>query len=229
MTASSSALALRPAQIPAFSIEVLSADRIQWAQELDSKLEQAPQMLREAGLLLSLDKYPEHLPRPDLAVWLELLRARELRLLAVRGLRHDEQERARELGLLCVGATTPLRETPSQPVTAPARASLLIEHAVRSGQQIYAEGCDLIITATVNAGAEVVADGHIHVYAPLRGRALAGVSGDEQARIFCRHMEAELIAIAGRYLTAESLQEHALSGSSVQVQLRGDQLHIAAL
>ena len=229
MTTATPTLTLRPTQVPAFSLEVLVADPNAWAQELDAKLAQAPQMLRAAGLVLSLDKYPEHLPRPDLAILSTLLRDRSLQVFGIRGLRADEQDAAQALGLL------PLSPAPASPrpennvaPTLP-RASLVIDQPVRSGQQIYAQGCDLILTATVNAGAEVVADGHIHVYAALRGRALAGVGGDEQARIYCRQLEAELVAIAGRYLIAETLQEHPLAGHSAQIQLHADQLHIVAL
>ncbi len=229
MTTPSPSLALRPTQIAAFSLEILSADPNAWAQELDTKLAQAPQMLRAAGLVLSLDKYPEHLPRPDLASLIELLRARALQTLGIRGLRADEQDSAQALGLLAL-SPAPASPRPENNVapTLP-RPSLVIDQPVRSGQQIYAQGCDLILTATVNVGAEVVADGHIHVYAALRGRALAGVGGDAQSRIYCRQLEAELVAVAGRYLIAETLQEHPLAGHAAQIQLHGDQLHIVAL
>ncbi len=83
----------------------------------------------------------------------------------------------------------------------------IITQPVRSGQQIYAQGGDLIVLAPVSAGAEVLADGNIHVYAPLRGRALAGVLGDTEARIFCHHLAAELIAIAGHYKVSDQMKE----------------------
>ena len=75
----------------------------------------------------------------------------------------------------------------------------MINTPVRSGQQIYAEGVDLIIAASVSNGAEVIADGHIHIYGTLRGRALAGASGDKKAMIFCRHLQPEMVSIAGQY------------------------------
>ena len=81
----------------------------------------------------------------------------------------------------------------------------IVTEPVRSGTQIYARGGDLIVTAAVSPGAELVADGNIHVYGPLRGRALAGASGDTSARIFCSRLEAELVSIAGRYLVSEQL------------------------
>jgi septum site-determining protein MinC len=86
----------------------------------------------------------------------------------------------------------------------PAPRTITLDKPLRSGQRFYAQGCDLIVTAMVSAGAEVIADGNIHVYAPLRGRALAGASGDKTARIFTTSMEAELVSVAGLYRTFEA-------------------------
>lgn len=98
---------------------------------------------------------------------------------------------------------------------------------VRSGQQLYAENCDLTVLSTVGAGAEVIADGSIHIYGTLRGRALAGAKGNEGARIFCRDFHAELVAIAGRYKVLDDIPDN-LRGKSVQVWLEQDQIMIAA-
>ena len=98
---------------------------------------------------------------------------------------------------------------------------------VRSGQQIYAENRDLTVLTTVGAGAEVIADGSVHIYGPLRGRALAGAKGNEQARIFCREFHAELVAIAGHYKVLEEIPKE-LRGKAVQVWLEDQQLKIAA-
>jgi septum site-determining protein MinC len=110
----------------------------------------------------------------------------------------------------------------TQSARPPAR---LVTEPVRSGTQIYARGTDLIVTAAVSAGAELVADGHIHVYAALRGRALAGASGDVEARIFCSRLEAELVSIAGRYLVSEQLPPEQ-RGSAVHIALVDDQLTV---
>lgn len=99
---------------------------------------------------------------------------------------------------------------------------------VRSGQQLYAENCDLTVMATVGAGAEVIADGSIHIYGTLRGRALAGAQGNTAARIFCREFHAELVAIAGHYKVLDDVPD-ALRGKAVQVWLEQDQIKIAAL
>lgn len=95
--------------------------------------------------------------------------------------------------------------------------------------QIYAQGCDLIVLAAVSAGAELLADGNIHVYGPLRGRALAGVKGNTQARIFCQQLAAEMLSIAGQYKTAEDLRREPLWGQAVQASLSADVLNIRSL
>lgn len=84
------------------------------------------------------------------------------------------------------------------------RPTLLLDRAVRSGQRVYARGADLIIVGTVSAGAEIIADGNIHVYGALRGKAMAGARGDEAARIFTTHLDAELVAVAGVYRVVET-------------------------
>lgn len=106
--------------------------------------------------------------------------------------------------------------------------ALLVTRPVRSGKRLYARDGDLVAAAPVSAGAELIADGHIHVYGPLRGRALAGVRGDESARIFCQSLEAELVSIAGAYRVREDIDE-ALIGKPVQIFLRGEQLVIDPL
>jgi septum site-determining protein MinC len=101
----------------------------------------------------------------------------------------------------------------------------LVTQPVRSGTQIYAKGGDLVVTAPVSAGAELIADGNVHVYGPLRGRAIAGAVGDRSARIFVQHLEAELLAIAGRYMVSEAIAQHFLK-QPAQVTLVDDSLRI---
>jgi len=108
------------------------------------------------------------------------------------------------------------------------RKSKIITRPVRSGQQVYAEDADLIVMAQVSEGAEVLADGNIHIYGALRGRALAGVRGDTAARIFCQSMEAELISIAGNFLPSDSIPESAYK-KVVQTFLEGDALRVESL
>ena len=124
------------------------------------------------------------------------------------------------------------------PAAAPARATaaprpasepgLMQAAPVRSGQQVYAENRDLTVLSAVGAGAEVIADGSIHIYGALRGRALAGAQGNERARIFCREFHAELVAVAGHYKVLEDIPKE-LRGKAVQVWLEQEELKIAAL
>lgn len=123
-----------------------------------------------------------------------------------------------------------MAETIADKPTPPApHKTLIIDKPVRTGQQIYAKGGDLIILATVSGGAEVIADGNIHIYAPLRGRALAGAHGDMSARIFVHRFEPELISIAGFYRTFDTEPPINLKGHSVQVYLDAERLVIAPL
>lgn len=115
--------------------------------------------------------------------------------------------------------------TPAEPGHAEASGSKVVLEPIRSGRQVYAQHGDLVVLATVSAGAELLADGHIHVYGTLRGRALAGVEGDTSARIFCRSLQAELVSIAGHWLVREDMDDH-LIGRSVQIYLNGDLLVI---
>ena len=112
------------------------------------------------------------------------------------------------------------------PVQAEAVHTMIIDTPVRTGQRIYARGADLVLMAMVNAGAEVIADGSIHAYAPLRGRALAGASGNTKARIFAMVMEAELVSIAGVYKTFEQGWPSSLVKKPVQVMLQDDKLEM---
>ena len=122
----------------------------------------------------------------------------------------------------------------SPPPPAPATAvvtpgTMIIDTPVRAGQRVYARGCDLIITATVNNGAEVIADGSIHVYAALNGRALAGASGNAEARIFALSMQPELVSIAGVYRTFDEGFPPTLARQPAQIRLVGDRIDILSL
>jgi len=117
-------------------------------------------------------------------------------------------------------------EKPKEPERKPTK---VINHPIRGGQQIYAADGDLVVLGPVSAGAELLADGNIHVYGPMRGRALAGVKGDTSAQIFCQQMGAEMLSIAGVYKVAEDLRRDPQWGRSVHVSLSGDVLNITRL
>lgn len=118
-----------------------------------------------------------------------------------------------------------ITETDAPPIT----NALIVDRPVRAGQQIYARGCDLIALAMVSAGAEVIADGNIHIYAPLRGKALAGAHGNTASRIFTRCMEAELVSIAGVYRTVEQALPESIWNKPTQIYLENERIVMAAL
>ncbi len=166
----------------------------------------------------------------DLAAVVALLRASRLNVVAVSGADAAELSLAQSLGLADASADLP-RPAATPPavravvqevrveVPAPAVPTLIVDKPLRSGQQVYAKGGDLVVLALVNHGAEVIADGNIYVYAPLRGKAIAGARGNTAARIFATSLEAELVAIAGIYRTAENPLPADVLGKPAQVRL----------
>ena len=128
-------------------------------------------------------------------------------------------------------ASPPTPAAPAAPVPSapPRRHAVVVDKPLRSGQQVYAKDADLIVLAVVSFGAEVIADGNIHVYAPLRGRALAGAHGDTSARIFTTCLEPQLVSIAGIYRTTEKELPADVLGKPAQVWLDGDSLVIEPL
>ena len=176
----------------------------------------------------------------DWAALIALFRSYSLNPVAVRNAAPGMQAAILAHGLsLDNTLARPRMDLPAAPVArvavpvvaAPVESGLamIVDIPVRAGQRIYARGTDLIVTAAVNNGAELIADGSIHVYAPLRGRALAGASGNAEARIFALSMEAELVSIAGVYRTFDEGYPDGVSQQSVQVRLAGDRLDIRAL
>ncbi len=183
-------------------------------------------------------------PAPvDLKAIVELLRNSQLQPVAVAGATSEELALAHELGLadaadepateriVQAAATEVVREvvreiTVEKFIDRPAAPAptMVIDKPLRSGQRIYAKGGDLVVLALVNHGAEVIADGSVHVYAPLRGKAIAGARGDTSARIYAHSLEAELLSIAGIYRTTENPLPPEVSGKPAQVYLDGEKL-----
>jgi septum site-determining protein MinC len=119
---------------------------------------------------------------------------------------------------------------PATPAPSPeSRPTLIIDKPVRTGQRIYAEGANLVVLAIVNAGAELIADGDIHIYAPLRGRALAGARGNTAARIYVQSMEAELVAIAGYFQVFDEGIPDTLRGKFCQIRLESEKVVTQAM
>jgi septum site-determining protein MinC len=161
---------------------------------------------------------------PDWAWLAQELKSRGLNPFAVQNASGELAAAAVQAGLLLLNAATPAPlavaapepEAAPAPVAAPTR---IVDKPLRSGQRVYAAGGDIVVLAAVSPGAEVIADGSIHVYAPLKGRALAGARGDTAARIFTTHLEAELVSIAGVYRTFESAPDAAVAKKPAQIRL----------
>ncbi|HVK95749.1 MAG TPA: septum site-determining protein MinC [Noviherbaspirillum sp.] len=179
----------------------------------------------------------------DWPALIELFKAYNLNPVAVRGAPPEMEADILASGLSIDTLVKPRlavrEELPAEPAPAPtpilpaavepAPSTMIIDTPVRAGQRIYARGSDLVVNAVVNAGAELIADGSIHVYAPLRGRALAGASGNTQARIFTLSMEAELVSIAGTYRTFENDLPQDLAKKPAQVRLAGDRIDVLSI
>ena len=188
-------------------------------------------------------------PPIDWRALVELLKKYRLNAVAVRGASADMAAAIKAHGLSLddgssgvrapalaspppapvVAAPAPVAAPAAMAAPAPAMGTMIIDTPVRAGQRIYARGCDLIVTAAVNNGAEVIADGSIHIYAPLHGRALAGASGNADARIFALSLTPELVSIAGVYRTFDDGFPPELARQPVQIRLVGDRIDILSL
>ncbi|QDQ25843.1 septum site-determining protein MinC [Chitinimonas arctica] len=188
------------------------------------------------AVVLELADWPPHATALDLSGLISILRKSGLQAVAARGVGAAAREAVIRAGLALL-PDTPLRDTAVDSRTCEAKPApvaavnqtLIIDKPVRSGQQVYARGGDLIVLALVSHGAEVIADGNIHVYAPLRGRALAGARGDTGVRIFTHCMQAELLSIAGIYRSLDEPLPQSIKAQAAQVRLDGNKLVIEAL
>ncbi|GGW50074.1 septum site-determining protein MinC [Alishewanella tabrizica] len=201
---------------------------------LSAKLAQAPGFFYQAPIVLNLQDCQQV---PDFVALKHLFVDLKLVLVGVTGASPTIKAAAQQAGLaaLQAGKTTSAKtnEAPQAAVSpqqlAPSTMdSKIVEQTVRSGQQIYAKGADLIIKGAVGAGAEVIADGNIHIYGSLRGKAIAGASGDTSKRIYCFNMQAELISVAGNYWLSDSLQGE-FWGKPACIKLQDDTLVISEL
>lgn len=218
---------LKGGLFPLTALELTDWEPQRFLTDLRQKVAEAPAFFRDTPVILDLDGLPDsiELPLNDLVT---VCRQHGLLPVGVRGGSGQREAMAREAGLACLPAsrnrvTRSSRDVSedvqqeaqrrAEPLQSPSTATLevgspsrVITTPVRSGQQVYAAGGDLIVLSSVSEGAEVLADGNIHVYGPLRGRALAGIRGDVQTRIFCQSLEAELVSIAGDFKLHDDLQ-----------------------
>ncbi|WP_336955345.1 septum site-determining protein MinC [Serratia sp. KG1D] len=201
-------------------------------QALQEKVEQAPAFLKNAPVVINVATLEGD------ANWKELqqaVAAAGLRVVGISGCRDERQKRAiARAGLPLLSEGKGQKMAASEPAPAPVVAdnapakTRIISTPVRSGQQIYARNSDLIVTSSVSAGAELIADGNIHVYGMMRGRALAGASGDTQCQIFCTHLAAELVSIAGQYWLSDQIPSDYV-GQAVRLSLLDNALTIQPL
>jgi len=206
-------------------LHLFETDNEKIAEQLAEKISKAPGFFQQAPVIIDL-----HAVHDDnnikLAELVRLLRNHGLIPVAIRGGNPQQNETAvsLNLGLLLDSKTvrTSRALEPELATTAPSPPKIITQQ-IRSGQQVVALEGDLIVLAPVSHGAEVLAQRHIHIYGALRGRALAGVNGDNEARIFCQHLDAELISIAGQYQVNEELPLE-LRGKSAQIYLQDDTL-----
>lgn len=235
------AFEIKSARTDALAVYLHDAD----AAALDAALAKCAAQYRELNLPLILDMQDFRPSEADLPAVLAVFRRHRL---PVAALRHSDEAWAATAADNGLPFTPPGKERPVPLETADAgtvaeitgeiasetakqagHPTVLVAEPVRTGQQVYAENADLIVIGTVSEGAELIADGNIHIYASMRGRALAGAKGRRDARIFIHSMQAELVSIAGIYRNFEQqLPEH-LYRKPVQIHLQDDRLVIAAI
>ncbi len=200
-----------------------------WLDALDAQIKRSPSFFDGRPVVLDLAALPTS--QPDVAGLLRRLSGRGIRIIGTEGA-HPSWQGLEPWAPLHANSTRPARqiEVPDEPRPVPAHdaTSLLIDQPVRSGQSIVFEKGDVSIVGSVASGAEVIAAGSIHVYGALRGRAIAGLTGNNRARIFCRRLEAELLAIDGVYQTADDM-DATLRGKPVQAWLVGEAMMLATL
>ena len=203
-----------------------------WLDALDAQIERSPSFFEGRPVVLDLGALPSE--QPDVAGLLQRLNERGIRIIGTEGA-HPSWQGMEAWAPLHATGTRPARplDVPDERAAAqtpatPESSALLVDHSVRSGQSIVFEKGDVTIVGSVASGAEVIAGGSIHVYGTLRGRAIAGLTGNNRARIFCRRLEAELLAIDGVYQTADDMSA-ALRGRPVQAWLAGEAMMLATL
>lgn len=208
-------------------------------QRLLQKVSQAPDFFRKSPIVFDLHELNKNNDEIDVVKLVKLIRKVGLFPIGIRGGNESQNEQANSIFIpidntrssQSIATEIPKTSAPNPQTIVKEvvvnNAATLITQPVRSGQRIYVSG-DLIILAQVSAGAEIMAEGNIHVYNTLRGRALAGVQGNTNARIFCFDLQAELISIAGDYKTSEDLKETVMK-KPVQIYLQNHALIIKEL
>jgi septum site-determining protein MinC len=232
---SSPRLELRSAALTLMAVALKTTDLALLADELAQRAESMPGLFDDEPVVLDLAGVRDAEDALEFDALLALLRRHGLRPVAVRGGDAAQTAAASAAGLIEApeGARAP-REAPQVierivEVPLPPLPPMVIDKPLRSGQQVYAQGRDLIVLALVSFGAEVMADGDIHCYAPLRGRAHAGKSGNTAARIYCHTMQAQVLAIADVFRTTDEPLQGIVAGRAAMVRLDGALLVVEPL
>jgi septum site-determining protein MinC len=233
-------LELKSATLTLMAVVVKTADLEALADELAQRVDLMPGLFDEEPVAVDLCAVRDAERSLDVDALLALLRRYRIRPVAVRGGSADQMSAALAAGL--IEAPEGARPRPREMVPPPPEVierfvevqlaplpPLVVDKPLRSGQQVYARDRDLIVLALVSFGAEVMADGHIHLYAPMRGRAHAGAAGNTEARIFCHGLEAQVLAIAGVYRTMDEPLPDGVAGRAAMVRLAGGELVIERL
>ena len=211
-------------------IRLLNGNMEAVAEQIGAKVEQAPDFFHNTPVVIDLGAFPEWAGEVEFPLLVGLLRGYGMIPFGVRGGSKAQHAAAEAMDLAVLGEAYS-RSAKAAPAAASAAGAAapetghgavptftLVTRPVRSGQSIYAAGGDLSVIAPVSSGAELKADGNIHVYGVLRGRAQAGHRGNVEARIFCQDLQAELVSVAGHYRVAENIPAD-LRGVPVQVYL----------
>lgn len=227
---------IKSANLPLVALLLKSHDMTQLAQELETRFGDLPDFFDNDPLVVDLGPLKDSTAEVDFAALLALLRRYKVLPVAARGGSSAQMQAALKAGLAPApdvipqapaaapagkAATAKPALQPEPPAALTTASAMVIDKPLRSGQQVYARGRDLVVLSMVNPGAEVIADGHIHVYAPLRGKAMAGARGFAEARILTLCLEPELVSIAGVYRTSEVPLPKELAGKAAQIRLAG--------
>lgn len=232
---------LKSAQLPVVAVVLKDTDIHVLAHDLAERLAADPDFFDNDPVLIDLSHISEAVEPVDFAELRRVLRSHHTQPVAVRGGSAAQMAAAHEAGLMAAPDALPARSAPVEirevirevevvrEIPAPMSDALIIDRPLRSGQQVYARNTDVVVLGMVSYGAEVIADGNVHVYAPLRGRAVAGARGNTEARIFSTCMEPQLLSIAGIYRAIDSPLPADVAGKPAKVRLEGEKIIIEYL
>ncbi len=212
-------------------MHLLQTDIDVFVEQLTRSTQKTPNLFKNMPLVIDLQKVNSADEELDFVSINDHLRTHGLIPVGIRNGSPRQNSAAQTAGFALLSTPSSKTSKTKSSNESGAKTSItntyLVNKPIRSGQQVYARDANLVVLATVSHGAEILADGHIHVYGNLRGRALAGINGDKTARIFCHKLEAELISIAGFYKLNDSIPE--IEALSAQIYLEDDQICISGI